>query len=89
MQVGEAIVLGASARPEGVQELVCKTVCPDAGFERLNVVTPANRAAAPLDRPERGALRHFKAVLETDAPVQPGQKVVVESFYPGEQAGAH
>ena len=88
MQVGEAMVLGAFLCPGGVQELECKAVCPDAGFERLNVVTGAGRAAVALDRPERGARRRFKAVLGTDAPVRPGQRVVVEFFHPGEQAGA-
>jgi len=89
MQVGEAVVLGASKRPDGAQKIEFDTVCPDAGFERLNVVTGEYRLAVALDRPEQGVLHRFKAVMGTEMPPQPGEKVRVEFFHPGEQAGAH
>lgn len=89
MQVGEAVVVGAFERPNGIQEIELNTVCPDAGFERLNVVAEACRVAVPLDRPAQGESCQFQAVLNTESAPQPGEKVLVEFFHPGEQAGAH
>jgi hypothetical protein len=66
MQVGEAVMVGASNRPDGTQEIELNTVCPDAGFERLNVVTGECRVCVALDRPEQGASRGFQAVIETE-----------------------
>lgn len=88
MQVGEAVVMAASGGPEGAQEVDFKAVCPAANCERLNLVVGAWRAAVALDRPKRGALRHFRVRVPADLRFQPGDKVGVEFFYPGEQAGA-
>jgi hypothetical protein len=87
MRFGEAEILGASERPGGVKELELKAVCPESNYERLNVVVGSERVAVPLDRPERGASRRFKVTLQADTPVSRGDKVPVEFFYPGEQAG--
>ena len=89
MQFGEAIILRACPRADGTQELELNAVCPAANYERLNVVVGPTRVAVPLDRPERGALRHFKVKLPVEAPLSEGDKVPVEFFYPGEQAGVH
>ena len=89
MQIGEAVVLGVSQRLNGTQEWELHAECPDAGFERLNVVAGGCRVAVALDRPEQGAVQRFKAVVEMEAPPQPGEKVRIEFFHPGEQAGAH
>jgi hypothetical protein len=89
MQFGEAIILSAYRRNDGTQEVELNAVCPASNYERLNVVLGATRVAVPLDRPERGAFRRFKVNLKADAPLNEGEKVPVEFFYPGEQAGVH
>jgi len=87
MQLGEAIVLGACPCPDGSLEVELKAVCPAANFERLNVVVGTTRVAVPLDRPARGALRSFKVTVRADAPLSQGDKMLIEFFFPGEQAG--
>ena len=89
MHLGEAVVLGASKRPDGVQEVEFNAVCPESGCERLNVVAGEQRVAVALDRPKQGASHRFKALMEDDFSLQPGEKVLIEFFHPGEQAGAH
>jgi hypothetical protein len=89
MQFGEAIILSACPRTDGIQEVELNAVCPASNYDRLNVVLGAIRVAVPLDRPERGAFRRFKVKLRADAPLNQGDKVPVEFFYPGEQAGVH
>lgn len=83
-QIDEAVMVGASKCPEGTQAIEWNTVCPDAGFEWLKVVRRACRVCVALDRPERGALRCVQMVMETEVPPQPGEKVTVEFFPPGE-----
>ena len=89
MHFGEAEVVDASERPGGAKELELRAVCPGSNYERLNVVVGSQRVAVPLDRPQRGASRRFKVTMRADLPVNPGDKVAVEFFYPGEQAGVH
>jgi hypothetical protein len=89
MQFGEAVILSANPHADGTQEVELNAVCPAANYERLNIVLGATRVAVPLDRPERGAFRRFKVKLRADAPLSQGDKVPVEFFYPGEQAGVH
>lgn len=89
MQVGEAVVLGAVKRPDGTQEVELKTVCPKPDFERLNVVLGSCRVAVPLDRPAGCSSREFKVTMRVDAPINLGDKLLVEFFHPGEQAGVH
>lgn len=89
MQFGEAIILSTGPRADGTQEVELNTVCPAANYERLNVVLGATRVAVPLDRPERGAFRRFKVKLRADTPLSEGDKIPVEFFFPGEQAGVH
>ena len=89
MHVGEAVVLGAIARPDGAQEVELKTVCPKPDFERLNVVLGSCRVAVPLDRPVSEAEREFKVTMRVDSPIKLGDKLLVEFFHPGEQAGVH
>ena len=89
MQFGEAEILDASERPGGATELELKAVCPGSNYERLNVVVGSQRVAVPLDRPERGASRKFKVMMQADPPLSRGDKVLIEFFYPGEQAGVH
>jgi hypothetical protein len=89
MHLGEAVVLGASKRPDGFQEVEFNAVCPESGCERLNVVAGECRVAVALDQPEQGASRRFKAVMGADLSLQPGEKVLIEFFHPGEQAGVH
>ncbi|HEY0789594.1 MAG TPA: hypothetical protein VGD78_00900 [Chthoniobacterales bacterium] len=87
MQFGEAVVLGASPRPDGRLEVELHAVCPGANFERLNIVLGGTRVAVPLDRPARGALRSFKVTLPAEASLNQGDKMPVEFFFPGEQGG--
>jgi hypothetical protein len=89
MQFGEAVILSACPRGDGTQEVELNAVCPASNYERLNVVVGATRVAVPLDRPERGAFRRFTVKLRADAPLSQGDKVPVEFFFPGEQAGVH
>lgn len=89
MHTGEAIVLSASGYLDGNQEVELETRCPQSGCERLNVVLNRCRVAVGLDRPERGSARQFTVRLQPEGPLQPGDKVLLEFFHPGEQAGAH
>ncbi|HEY0792616.1 MAG TPA: hypothetical protein VGD78_16250 [Chthoniobacterales bacterium] len=89
MHLGEAVVLSASRRLDGVQEVEFDAVCPEAGCERLNVVAGEWRVAVALNQPARGALYRFKAVMATGFSPRPGEKVLIEFFHPGEQAGVH
>jgi hypothetical protein len=89
MRIGEAVVSGASQGPKGAQEVEFKAVCSMADCERLNVIAGEWRAAVNLDRPPRGALCQFKVMVPTHLQLRLGDNVVVEFFYPGEQAGAH
>lgn len=89
MQVGEAVVLGTSERPDGTQEVELKTVCPKPDFERLNVVLGSRRVSVPLDRPAEEFERAFKVTMRVDSPIKLGDKLLVEFFHPGEQAGVH
>ena len=88
MHVGEAVILSTSQLPDGDQEVELEAVCPDSGCERLNVVVDRCRVAVPLDRPQQGALRQFKVRMHADKPLQLGDKLPVEFFFPGEQAGS-
>jgi hypothetical protein len=90
MHTGEAIVLSASEYLDGSQEVELEARCPQSGYERLNVVVNRCRIAVGLDdRPERGSARQFTVRLQPEGPLQPGDKVLLEFFHPGEQAGAH
>jgi hypothetical protein len=87
MHVGEAVVVGAVKRPDGTQEVELKTVCPRPDFERLNVVLGSCRVAVPLERPAGKSEREFKVTMRVDSPIKLGDKLLVEFFHPGEQAG--
>lgn len=89
MRIGEAVVSGASQGPKGAQEVEFKVVCAEANCERLNVIAGEWRAAVTLDRPPRGALCQFKVTVPAHLRLQLGDNVVVEFFYPGDQAGVH
>lgn len=89
MHFGEAEILGTAERPGGVKELELEAVCPGSNYERLNVVVGSQRVAVQLDRPERGTSRKFKVIAQANSPVNRGDKVPVEFYYPGEQAGVH
>lgn len=89
MHFGEAVILDTCERPDGVQEVALKAVCPAANYDRLNVVVGSLRVAVPLDRPQRGAAREFKVTMRVTSHLNLGDKVPVEFFFPGEQAGAH
>ena len=90
MEAVEAVVVGVSEPVDGAQEVELEAVCPAAGFERANVVVGPWRVAVPLERPWRAALRKLMVNLQ-GAPgrLKPGDKALVEFFYPGEQAGVH
>jgi hypothetical protein len=66
MQIGEAVVSGASQGPKGAQEVEFKAVCSMASCERLNVIAGEWRAAVTLDRPPRGALCQFKVTVPAE-----------------------
>jgi hypothetical protein len=89
MQIGEAVVSVASQGTKGAQEVEFKTVCSVENCERLNVIAGEWRAAVALNRPPRGALCLFKVPVPAHLQLRLGDNIVVEFFYPGEQAGAH
>ena len=89
MHVGEALVLRAYERPDGTQVVRLKAVCPEPNLDRLNVVMGTCRVAVPLNRPERGSAREFEVTMRANSPLRLGDRVPVEFFYPGEQAGIH
>ena len=74
--------------PEGTQGLELKAVCPAANCERLNVVVGGCRVAVALDRPGRGAWCEFNVAVPMALELRVGDKVGLEFFCPGEQAGA-
>jgi hypothetical protein len=87
MEVGEAIVIGASKRPDGIHELKLKASCP-SNCERANVRVAGQCLAVDLERGGHGMVsRAFTVTVADDPHLAPGTKVPVEFFYPGEQAG--
>lgn len=89
MEVGEAIVIDASERPDGIHELKLKASCP-SDCERANVYVAGQWVAVDLERGGRGTVsRAFTVTMSSDPQLAPGAKVPAEFFYPGEQAGVH
>jgi hypothetical protein len=90
METVEAVVVGASETTEGAQEVELETLCPAADFERADVVVGPWRVAVPLDRPLRVGRRKVRVRLQgAQGRLRPGDKAIVEFFYPGEQARVH
>lgn len=88
MEIGEAVVIGTSQHPDGAYEVALEGYCPP-NCERLNAIVAGYRLALALERRGRGGSRAFQVRVPIDPDVGPGDKVVVEFFYPGEQAGVH
>ena len=90
MEAVEAVVVGVSEAADGTQQVELEALCPAADFERAHAVVGPWRVEVALDRPLRAALRKLMVSLRT-APgrLRPGDKAVVEFFYPGEQARGH
>jgi hypothetical protein len=86
----EAVVVGVSETTDGTQEVELEARCLAADFERANLVVSPWRVAVPLDRPLRVARCKLWARLRA-APgrLAPGDKAVIEFFFPGEQARVH
>jgi hypothetical protein len=90
MKAVEAVVVGVLETADGVQEVELETLCPAADFERANVVLGPWRVAVPLDRPLHVGRRKVGVSLQAaQGRLRPGDKAVVEFFYPGEQARVH
>jgi hypothetical protein len=90
VQAVEAVVVGASETADGAQEVELETLCPAADFERANVVVGPCRVAVTLDRPLYVGRRKVMVSLQgVQGRLKPGDKAVVEFFYPGEQARVH
>ena len=90
MEAVEAVVVNASETADGAQEVELETRCPAAEFERAYVVVGPWRVAVPLDRPQCVAGRKVRLSLKpAQGRLRPGDKAVVEFFYPGEQARGH
>ena len=90
METVEAVVMGASEMVDGAQEVELETLCPAVDFERANVVVGPWRVAVPLDRPLHvGRCKVLVSLQAAPGRLQPGDKAVVEFFYPGEQARGH
>ena len=90
MEVVEAVVVGASEAADGAQEVELETRCPAPGFERAYAVVGPWRVAVPLDRPLHvGRCKVLVSLQAAPGRLQPGDKAVVEFFYPGEQARGH
>lgn len=89
MEVCEAIVTGASRRPDGIHELKLKATCP-SDCERVNVRVGGQCFAVDLERGGHGMVaRAFTVTVPDDPQLAPGATLTVEFFYPGEQAGVH
>jgi hypothetical protein len=90
VEVVEAVVVGASETADGAQEVELETLCPAADFERASVVVGPCRVALPLERPLHVGRRKVRVSLQAaQGRLQPGDKAVVEFFYPGERARGH
>ena len=90
MQTIEAMVVSASETSDGAQEVELEALCPAADFERAHVVVGPWRVPVPLDRPLRVGRHKVTVNLQgASGRLQPGDKAVVEFFYPGEQARVH
>ena len=87
MEVREAVVIGVSPRPDGTYEVALEAYCPP-NCERLNAMVAGYRLPLALERRPRGGTRAFAVVVPTDPQLGPGDKLVVEFYYPGEQTGA-
>jgi hypothetical protein len=86
----EAVVVGVSETADGTQEVELEARCPAAEFERADVVVGPWRVAVPLEQPLRVALCKVMVSLRAvQGRLKPGDKAVVEFFYPGEQARGH
>jgi hypothetical protein len=89
MEVGEAIVMGASKRPDGIHEVHLRAIC-SSDCERANVRGAGQCLPVNLERGGRGSVaRAFTVTVPDDPELALGAKVLVEFFYPGEQAGIH
>ena len=90
MEAVEAVVVGVADTADGAQEVELEALCPAADFERANVVVGPCRVAVPLDRPLHVGKRNVRVSLQgVQERLKPGDKAVVEFFYPGEQARVH
>jgi hypothetical protein len=88
MKAREAVVIGVYRCPDGAYKVALEAYCPP-NCERLNAMVAGHQLPLALERRSRGALRAFTVALPADPQLGPGNQVVVEFFYPGEQAGAH
>jgi hypothetical protein len=90
MEAVEAVVVGVSEAANGTQEVELETRCPAGDFERADVATGPWRVAVGLERPLSAGLRKVRVILRpAHGRLQPGDKMVLELFYPGEQARVH
>ena len=90
METVEAVVMGASEMVDGAQEVELETLCPAVDFERANLVVGPRRVAVAFDRPLHiGRCKMLVSLPAAPERLQPGDKAVVEFFYPGEQARVH
>ena len=91
MEAVEAVVVGVAETADGTQEVELEAACLAVDFERANVVAGPWRVPVALeDRPLHVGRRKVRVSLPA-APgrLRPGDKAVVEFFYPGEQARGH
>ena len=90
METVEAVVVGASQTADGAQAVELEALCPAAEFERASVAVGPWRVAVALDRPLHiGRCKMLVSLQAAPGRLQPGDKAVVEFFYPGEQARGH
>ena len=91
MEAVEAVVVGVAETADGTQKVELEAECLGADFEQANVVVGPWRVPVALeDRPLHVGWRKVRVSLPA-APrrLRPGDKAVVEFFYPGEQARVH
>ena len=90
MEAVEAVVVGVSETADGGQKVELEAECLAAEFERANVVVGPWRVAVALDRPLHvGRCKVLVSLQAAPGRLRPGDKAVVEFFYPGEQARVH
>ena len=90
METVEAVVVSASETTDGAQEVELEALCLAADFERADLVVGPRRVAVPLERPLHvGRCKVRVSLQAAQSRLRPGDKAVVEFFYPGAQARGH
>ena len=81
-------MVGGSRRGEEMWQVELASELP-ANCERMNVLVGGHRFVVTLDRSRPEPPPTLSVMLPEEVGLKIGEKVQVEFFHPGEQAGAH